>query len=109
MEKKEIYIINNRSNRYLEAVIHWDSYPKDIMLAIRGTNNFRDSANLDKCGSLRFVFVPRDNRGDPILAIHNCHKLTCFICGMSTSHRTAKRMAFRLLKLRGCGWTAIRF
>ncbi len=109
MEKKENYSIDDRSNRYLKAVVHWDTYPKNIGLALRGTEHNRDSANLDKCGSLRFFFGSRDKTGEIIVAPYYCHKITCRVCGMNASYRAAERMGLRLLALRGCGWTAIRF
>lgn len=104
------YTIDDRSNRYLNAAIDWDSIPKqfrnDFGLAIRGTYNNPELPNKDNCGSVRYTFPKND---EIIFALNNCHKLSCSICGMSTSYRQGKRISIRLLMVNNCGWDSIRF
>ena len=89
-----------RTNKYLDAPINESSYPDGVALACRGTREFRDKNNKENCNVYKFTFIPVDSVGTKQHAFHVCDIATCRLCGIATANRNARRIAFKLLRLK---------
>lgn len=99
MSYKEINIESPRStrtNRYYEAPVKWDTYPKGIVLACRGSRYRYDTSTHLKCGSVKDFYMSLDKKDfKPFL--NRCDRLDCYEDGMFASDKRAKDASMRIL------------
>jgi hypothetical protein len=104
------YILGERSNRYIESDIDWETYPSGIVLALRGTKEHYDDITNHKCGSIKAYFVNEDNKEDIKPYLNRCSQLSCYEDGAYIAYKRAKNVALRVLGYtRTVDWNSIKF